>query len=318
MKKLKVPLGFLTAGQLASDCRSHGLPVSAEHTIWILKKKLVPPIATLSEVDYYSEYQIYLLDLIQDRRLQTLDYPKAAGITRAGKKLKSYFPEVTWQEYVLLNKRPIVEAAKQWNPIAKLLLEIQPLYNEFLHNAMAAKERLKARGDGWDEKIDMTMQFLMENDGPTRGKAILKNYPTLSEDILRYWKNHVLPVCAIKHNPAILLSSQRPDLLEIFSREEGRLSTIFTMGNPIRLANFYMQMISYLQFFISCLNEGREPRAQEIFISHKSPKICLICGASFIPNPKRKGGKLQTLCGKPQCNREQRRRRAIQYRKRKA
>jgi len=317
MKKTSLPLGFLTATQFASDCKTDGLPIPVEHTLWLIEKKFIMPIAKINGVDYYSEYQIYILDLIEDRRLQSLNYPKGPGVTRTGETLKSYYPETTWQNYLLSNKNSITEVAKQWNPIAKLLLEIQPLHNDFLHKAIIKKEGFGNPEIGEKERIDIMLQGIIESDGPIKANSILKKYPDISESILRLWKNNRLPAAAVKHNPILSLGKQRPDLLDIFLTDKTEPSTIFTRGNPMRLSNLYLRMIFYLNFFISCLNEGKEPEVKNVFTVHYLEKLCAACRHPFIPNPTR-GGKIQKLCGKAECDAEYRRRQEKERRGRKA
>jgi hypothetical protein len=317
-RKRRTPLALLTAQQFASDCLQKGLPIPVEHTLWILKKRLIPPIAKLHGVSYYNEFQIYSLDLIEDRRLQSLKYPKAPGVTRAGKKLRFYSPEITWQEYLILNKDAILHNSKEWVPLAQLLSEIQVLHNTFLYKALKTKSDLeRMAADGEKEPIDPAFDALIEREGRAEAESILSKYPNFSEDILRYWKNNVLTYRMARHNPLVRLASRYPDWLDIFAKEGGRFFSNSTTGNPIGLSNFYWQMIFYLNFFVSCLTKGKEPDIREIFSPRGAGKICLICKTFFLPNSLRKGGRMQKLCGKKKCDGESRKARAVTYRKRK-
>ncbi len=224
--------GLLTAREFASSCVSKGVSIKPEHILWTVEQKLIEPIIHTKGVDYFSEYQIYLIDLIQDRREQSLNYPTAAGISRSGNKGRWISPEIGWQEYLFLNKESILNETRKWNLVAPIFPEIQKLHNEYLHKALIKKETFESDlgskipfNDTWEPTIA---------GGAADAFKLLKKHPDISEDILRYWMSKLL-ARAIRHNPALPLSAQLPNLWTLFEKEETKLSSVFTMGNPIRL-----------------------------------------------------------------------------------
>lgn len=306
MTTKKVPLGLLTARQFAVECEQKGLPISQEHALWVLEQGFIKPISAKEGVAYYNEYQLYAMDLIHERRLQSLEFPKKAQLSRAGKKVALEAPPIGWQKYLSVCKPLIVADTNKWQPVACFLQDARTLRNAFVIQAQKNKEGLedddKLRlpfGDAW--------RAILRYEGPEKAKVILDSHPELSEEVLRYWMEHGLPARVIRHNVTMLLSAEIPALWRILERNESKLSTIFTYGDPTRLSNTYLRMIQTLHFFLSCLNEGKEPPVHEVFNKRYVECVCAVCGDKFIPTQKR-GGKPQTLCGKESCNREKRRR----------
>jgi hypothetical protein len=294
-------LGLLTAQQFARDCEQIGLPILAEHTEWILNNGLIEPLTKVGSIPYYNVYQLYLLDVIQDRRLQSLNYPRTRGVTRTGKKLNSSSPGILWQDHLFLNKDSILSESKKWNPIAQILLDIQILHNNLLHKAFKNKEVI-------EEKIDFTFPAVIKSEGGIAAREILERYPMISEEILRSWKNNVIPAFLAKHNPMIRLLSSHSTLWDILHKG----------GGHVDLLHFYLSVMSYLDFYISCLTGGKEPDIRKIFIKPHINKVCPICNLNFTPNINRKGGRLQKLCGSKECEQQWRKQEASQYRKRKS
>lgn len=297
----KVNLGLLTAKQFARDSKVRMLLTPASHVDWILEQGLIEPITQVNGIDYFIDYQIYILDLIEDYRQGSLQY-------------SSPLQKVTWQEHLIVNKGSILTLSKKWNPVAKLIWEAQVLYNTTLEKAFEDKEKYERK---WNEKekLEEVFQASVKRKGSILIRSILKRNKGLTESVIRFWKEHGLPTRVIKHNPMILLNRQLPILVDLLFREEKKFSTVFRKDSPVRLVKFYLQMIKYLDFVLACMDGGRMGNIGEVFITRMSPKVCSVCGDSFMPNQKRKGGKLQKLCGKKECDRDSRKINAKSYRR---
>lgn len=293
--------GYLTVRQLIISSRNKGLPTPSNHLEWILNNDFVEPAISVQGVNFYNEYQIYLLDKIEGYRQDSLKTPRTMkGIA------------VNWQEYLLDNKAEIINLGKKWQSISELLLDIQLMQNEMLTQSLKNKDSFNK---GSDLKVTLreTLQVLSMDADFIKPQEIMNKYDDLSEDTIRYWTNNVLPVQVFKNNPAFQLFRKDQTILKQFKEKELQMSKTFILGNPVQLSNFYISMISYLNFFLDCLNKQKLSDIHHIFTHEQEPRECAICHESFIS--KVKGGRKQKLCGKSACDRELRKRLAEERRK---
>jgi len=291
-----------------SLCRNKGLNVPFFHFDWYEKNELIEPLLKEKEKNYYNIFQIYILDVIQDYRERSLKYPNS-----------TYCNPVLWQDYLLWSKEDIKKEVSRWNEVVKILLDIKDLYSIFFDETWKEISRRKKKGLIRKFLFRDFLNELQNREGCYYAQKIQKAHPQITDSMIRYWRTNCLPAWVIKHNPVIQIVNKLPILSRIFKESEPEFSTIFRKINEIKLANFYVDIIGYLNFYLKCLLGEETPTAEELF-SRELPekaKICLICGEKFLPNPKRAGGKSQLLCGKKECEKEYRKRQAIQYRKRK-
>lgn len=323
-----------------SFCKQEGLYVPLYQFRWYENNKIIYPLLKWKNKNYYSIFQIYILDYIEIWKEETLGYPNPTWCESLTKETKTkrgiisrYSPgwiktdPVLWQDYLLWNRENITIEGLKWNEIAKILLDIKDLFNVFIYTTQKEVEKLKM--EGWNKKFLSRDIFnnLTFNAGKLYAQKIKKAHPETSEAIIRYWTK----ICAVQMgrlNPFFKKSKECPSLLKLFKESKWLMPTagFRDRRNEIQLANFYWRIIDYLTFYLECLTGEKEASIEELTYPtlgglgvslEKQEKICEICGAKFIPNPKRVGGRPQILCGKKSCNREWAKRHAKEYRKKK-
>jgi len=324
-----------------SLCRNRGLYVPLYQFRWYENNKIIYPVLKREGKNYYSIFQIYILDYIEIWKEETLKYPNPTWCEPLTKEIKTkkgiiscHSPDwikthpALWQDYLLQNRENIAIEGLKWNEVAKILLDIKDLFDVFSDKTYWEIEKLKEKG--WGEKIlprDI-LNSLIFNAGNFYAEKIKKVHPEMSESIIRYW----IKICAVQIkelNPFFGKSKELPLLLKLFKESEKLIPTAGFFGrrrNEIQLANFYWQIIDYLTFYLECLTREKEPSIKELtsstlgglgISSEREERICEICGNKFISNPKRTGGRPQILCGKENCNKEWAKRHAKQYREKK-
>jgi len=324
-----------------SLCRNKGLYVPLYQFRWYEKNKIIYPLLERGGKNYYSVFQIYILDYIEIWKEETLEYPNPTWCEPLTKEIKTkkgiifrHSPDwikthpVLWQDYLLWNRENIAIEGLKWNEVAKILLDIKDLFNVFFDKTQ--KEVWKLKKKGYNKKFLFRDIFnnLIFNAGNFYAQKIKKAYPEMSESIIRYWIN----ICAMQMkrlNPFFEKSKELPLLLKLFKESEKLMPTAGFSGrrrNEIQLANFYWQIIDYLTFYLECLTGVKELPIEELtspalgglgISLERGERICETCGDKFIPNPKRTGGRPQILCGKESCNKEWAKKHAKQYRKKK-
>jgi len=317
-----------------SLCRQRGLYTPPYQFRWYENNKIIYPLLKWKSKNYYSVFQIYILDYIEIWKEETLGYPNPTWCESLTKEIKTkkgiisrHSPgwineqPVLWQNYLLGNKKTIAPKGEKWNEVAKIILDIKDLFDVFSDKTQKEVEKFKKGGQ--NKKFlfrDIFNNFVL-NAGSFYAQKIMKTHPEISEEIIRYW----IEVCVVRMerlNPFFKKSKGLPILLKLFKESERLMPTAGSFRirrNEIQLANFYWQIVDYLTFYLECLTGEKEPPVEELTSSNSrgQKKICEICGDNFIPNPKRVGGRPQILCGKENCNIEWAKRHAKQYRKKK-
>lgn len=323
-----------------SLCKQRGLYVPLYQFRWYEKNKIIYPLLKWKGKNYYSTFQIYILDYIEIWKEETLGYPNPTWCEPLTKEIKTkkgiisrHSPgwiktdPVLWQDYLLWNRENIVIEGLKWNEVAKILLDIKDLFAIFFRKTQKEVWKLKKKGHNKKFLFRDIFNNLIFNAGNFYAQKIKKVHPEMSESIIRYW----IDVCAVqieRLNPFFKKSKERPSLLKLFKESEWLMPTagFSNRRNEIQLANFYWRIADYLTFYLECLTREKEASIEELTSPtlgglgvslEKQEKICEICGDKFIPNPKRVGGRPQILCGKESCNREWAKRHAKEYRKKK-
>lgn len=315
-------------------CRQRGLSISFHHLLWYEKNKIINPLLEQKGKNYYSIYQIYTLDDLETWKEDSLEYPNPTwceGLTVEIKTKNGIISRdspgwtktepVLWQNYLLWNKEGITSDGIRWNKVAKILLDIQDLFNTFFDETLRETGKLKKEKQNKKSLFKDIFNSLVFNAGQHYAQKIKKFHPEISESILRYW----IGACATrveKLNPVFKKSWELPVLLKLFEELEWSTPTAGFGGerrNQIKLANFYWKIINDLNFYLECLTGEKQSSIGEIFSSSlkNEEKICEVCGDKFVPNPKRIGGRTQKVCGKNTCEKELARKNAIKYRKNK-
>jgi hypothetical protein len=323
-----------------SLCKQKGLYVSPYQFRWYENNKIIYPLLKWKNKNYYSIFQIYILDYIEIWKEETLGYSNPTWCEPLIKEIKTkkgilprHSPDwiktdpVLWQDYLLWNKENIAIEGLKWNEVVKILFDIKDLFNVFFYATQ--KEVKKLKKGGWNKKFLSRDIFnnLIFNAGKFYAQKIKRAHPEMSEAIIRYWTK----ICAVQMerlNPFFKKSKERPSLLKLFKESDWLMPAagFRNRRNEIQLANFYWRIADYLTFYLECLTGEKELSIEELTSPtlgglevslKKQEKICEICGDRFIPNPKRVGGRPQILCGKENCNREWAKRHAKEYRKKK-
>jgi len=310
--------------------KSRGLFLPKFHFKWMLDNQLIGPLKTEGDEKLFSNYQLLILDQINWSKQSCLEYPNpqyyvGREILVKGKWTKS--PGIvgdgsyTWQEYILNNKESIAEGQEKIGNLIYFLESMNVLDGLVFDKAFLDFQKLKRK---YPEEKNYKINDIYNNLRTVAYKYYFKEFEnkfkSLPLKIIKHWAVSTLPAWAIRHNPMLQLSEQLPILIKLLKSKEHATDTIFRKGNEIKLANFYVDIIKQLIFYIKIATNGKYRNDLNNLLSSpiiNHQQICPICAETFTPNLSRNGGRKQLLCGKQSCDLEWSRNRQSKYRKKK-
>lgn len=326
------PIKALKTNLLGSDnfiptMRNQGLTFPQYHFYWIEKNNLIIPLLTNHNRSYYSYSQLPLLDWIDKYKRDTLEYPNptyAPGreILVNGRWIESpglvKKEAVNWQDYLLANKEQIIERNKKWNTIARLLHQVFELSDVLHYHAVKQIE--------WEKKqnpstfsVQERFKFLRDSEAYFYAEQIATDNPGVTNKELKMWATGRLPAYVIQHNPLYVILQLNQSVEDLFKKPQ-RVKNIFNKNNEVAIANYYVNLIEHIDFYLRCLTRGKTiiPSVRRLTqrILNDAKRKCAVCRNYFIPTNKR-GGNSQFLCGKRECLREWRRKKRAEQRRRK-
>lgn len=301
---------------ICSIIKNKGLYLIPHHFRWYEENEIIDPIFRQGDKKYYSVFQIYTLDYLEMWKEDSLHYPDPfyhpiIGWTRKG--------SMIWQEHLLLNNETLKTRGKSWNELVEILLDIKDLYDMLQNVAYLEVQKIK------DKRREFifrdTFNTLIVNVGDIYAKKISRVHTKMSEAIIKYW----VGVCAIqvrRLNPLYSRIYEYEPLLKLFADAEKiePFPSFAISRNNIKLANFYFQIMKYLDFYLECLTKEKYLPTSGILSDdmnkiESGSRTCKICGKPFIPNLKKSGGRKQITCGSENCKKEQENRHAKEVRK---
>lgn len=316
--------GLVDRDLFAISVQQNGLFFPSFHLRWLAAKDLIIPLKRNHGKKYYSHFQLPLLDIINGRKEDTLEYPNPKFFSGRqleinGKTIDSpgwiQDHPVLWQDHVIVNKESILEGNKEWNNFIRIIHLASQLFSAVQVAARKWYDEDKLNGEEVVKaEITHHLQSLKSNPGNYYAKQIRDRVPDISSKVIRYWATGTLPAYVIKHNPLYQQLNQYPRMQEVFDNFSAG-KTIFRKGNEIALANFYVWMIRYASFYLECL-EGRgidDIKKITARVGNKGIRYCAICHAPFSPKST---GRENILCPKESCQKERDRLKAKERRKR--
>jgi len=304
--------GLIDGRSFSMTTQYDGLFFPDFHFRWLEAKGLIIPLKRSRGKNYYSHFQLPLLDIINGYKEDTLEYPNPkffSGLQLEinGKTIDSpgwiKDQPVLWQDHVIVNKETILEGNKEWNDFIRIIHLASQLFSIVQAAARKWYDEDKLNGeDVYRAELAHHLQRLKSGPGNFYAKQIRDRVPGISSKVIRYWATSTLPAYVIKHNPLYQQLDQYPRMQEVFDNFFAG-KTIFRKNNEIALANFYVWMIRYTSFYLECL-EGKgldDIRKLTARMGAKEIRHCAVCHAPFKPRPT---GRVNILCPQKSCKKE--------------
>lgn len=311
---------LIDADALLSFSRSNGLFIPRDHFEWMLTNKLLKPFKVEKGKKLFSKYQLLVLDKIDRYKKMSLGHPNPRVYAEKHSDTLTLIDTITynWKEFILNNRNSILDDYEDIDNLICLLEALNKLDIEILGAADLDFNKIKstnknnnfaALDDIYNVKREKAYRYYYE--------SIKKKFRMVPPDHIKRWAFSTFPVLAIGHNPVLQLATKLPSILSLLKKHENLTDTILKKGNEIKLANFYINLIKQLTFFVRASKKNHKNVGIEELLSQSSinkQKICLICNEFFEPNLKRKGGRKQIICLGNECQRKWRKERQKEYR----
>lgn len=302
----KSSFSLLSSQEFLVRCKENGLVFDKVQFKWLEENQLILPMGKKGTENYYSIFQLSILDFVQECKNDCLDYPNSKYKYSQGRKVRCF----TWQESLLSNKEAIIKENKEWLELIIVLINISHLYKitkeEAIRQIQAVKKKKEDAGEkikGLESLVSDIFCHLRDSIGGKLARKIFIHHKKINEAVINYWIESYLSALAIKHNPILQLADEIPTLPSIIRDNEHRISTIFRKNDDIKIANYYLMLIDYLKFYLRCLAGKKMLTDEEILSKYPEEKsrICIICKKKFNINPLRRGGKAEKICGDRVC-----------------
>jgi len=303
---------------LRSHCNNRGFELPPFHLKWLIENNLLHPILEKDGIKYYSQYQLYLLLYIENRKQLSLEYPNPFYFE--GELFGS--KPILWQDFLLLNRESIDAENTTWNKIVELILDIRDLDICFFNAATEEIGKIQPTGPMKSKPINDLIGHYAAYVGRVHAEKI-KSKHKISEEHVGWWITKLTDE-TIRLNPLVKKADEWPIILKLSREHESRFSQLGKKSgpkNPIQLSNWLLTIIQYLAFYLYCISGEKHsiPEIIDLVVSGEiqNKKRCEICNELFIPNPFRSGGKEQKICGDPACEAKRNQKYMRNYRKNK-
>ena len=282
-----------------------GLYFPDTHFSWLLKHGMLVPFNRNVHRNYFSPFQLPILDMLYQLEVDSLEYPvlknpfARKGIAHNTFPMVKGSQAITWQKYLQLHKSKILLQQKDWNQFIRVIHQISALQ-------AAVDDAAKA----WFAE-DQTSYKFMRNEGSARNrlieteahvlaKQISGDNPSIKTNEIRHWATGRLPLHIIRHNPLYLVASTYTQSLQA-SKDASTFGNTSDGTNQLKVADFYTSLIDLVRFYFRCLGEKPIPSIERLtsMSQMKKKRRCSVCGDEFIPRGK---GRKNILCEKDNCH----------------
>jgi hypothetical protein len=282
-----------------------GLYFPDTHFSWLLKHGMFVPFNRNVYRNYFSPFQLPILDMLYQLEVDSLEYPISKNpFTRKGiTRLKPTFAKknlpITWQTYFKHNKSQILLEQKYWYQLVRIL-----------HEASALQQAVDTLAEDWFTEdqaslkmmsaVDDARKSLIQGEAYALAKQIMDDNPDMPPNEVRNWATSTLPLQIIKHNPLYLVASTYTQSLQA-SKDASTFSNTSDGTNHLKVADFYASLIDLVRFYFRCLGEKPIPSIERLTSMGqiKKKRLCSVCGDEFIPRGK---GRKNILCEKDNCH----------------
>jgi hypothetical protein len=307
--KVSIKKTLLDCDFFVMHLKNQGFNPIKYHFKWMVENKIIKPCHSTKTEVFFNYYQLLEYETIDKYKEKSLEYPNPK-ILELEKRYIIRSQAITWQDYLLLNKKIIENHNKKYKQLIDLLNTLNFLDKQIFNKLLAIKKK--------DKENKLNKVNVKHIHADLRYKTykyysdrIIKK-TNISQALLEYWIYSLLPAKVITYNPLWQITNKLPAIDKILKEEEKIGSSIFNKKNNIKIANFYVDIMKKLSEFLRASFNQNLINISEMLSRENFNKnlVCPICKEFFITNKERRGGKKQVLCGNPSCEKEWRRIRA--------
>jgi hypothetical protein len=222
--------------------------------------------------------------------------------------------QIPWQDYLLLSKDIILEKEKVFNKVLWILVNIQNAFTQNWKESIEIASRYSHKNLVINRIAKTGIRKTQDKKDYDFADRIITEFPYANEGYMKYWQDNFLRR-AITIVPFIQAIPIFPALEEILKSDFAS-----TYDSNIKLANFYLNLSSGIEFYLRVLTKKPIiPLIEHIEYITSQKRQCLICHQELTidgePDKSRKGGRPRKVCNNPSCQKEYHKIASRNYRK---